>query len=253
MQNKSSSLLLEDIIDKDKLLNNFYNIKSITNIGIMKCFKNVISIDGLKKNIGSYILLLIVLLFIISCIYFYFKGYKFIFNQINNIMTLKKVSKITNKSPINKENKENIVVINNNNNKIKKGNKSIKKVKSNKKRKLNQFHISNLTTSNKSSSKLSLGQSKNIIDINNNNKNNTKNKKQNTNINYSDSEINSFSYKEAIKNDKRTFFQYYFSLIKTKHIIFYAFYPSKEQFKNFKNMSIFLFFCSFLFCKFFIF
>ena len=45
---------------------------------------------------------------------------------------------------------------------------------------------------------------------------------------YSDSEINLFSYEEAILKDKRTFYQYYFSLIRTKHIIFFAFCPIQD-------------------------
>ena len=33
-------------------------------------------------------------------------------------------------------------------------------------------------------------------------------------INYNDYELNNLSYKEALKIDKRTYFQYYFSLLK---------------------------------------
>ena len=58
----NSILLFEDIINKDKLLNNFIDIKTISNIGIIKCFKKVISFEGLKSNIGSYILLMIIFL-----------------------------------------------------------------------------------------------------------------------------------------------------------------------------------------------
>ena len=208
----------------------------------MKCYKNIFSIDGLKKNIGSYIILFIILLLIISCIYFYCKGYKYIFNIINIIMTKKKYNnKSTNKSPINNNN---MLVINNNNRIIKKK-KIIKKDKFKKKKKKNQrnkLYFSNLITSNKSSSKIQLRNSKKIININENNKKATKNKKLN-NIIYSDSEINTLSYEEAIIKDKRTFFQYYFSLIKTKHIIFFAFYPTKDY--NSRTLKICLFFYSF--------
>ena len=40
-----------------------------------------------------------------------------------------------------------------------------------------------------------------------------------TNCILMDSEINSFSYEDALKSDKRTFCQYYISLLKTKHIL----------------------------------
>ena len=42
----------------------------------------------------------------------------------------------------------------------------------------------------------------------------------NKKINYNDYELNNLSYEEALKLDKRTFFQYYFSLLKKKHLIF---------------------------------
>ena len=38
---------------------------------------------------------------------------------------------------------------------------------------------------------------------------------------YTEQELNSLSYKEAIKNDNRTYCMYYISLIKTKHLLFF--------------------------------
>ena len=60
----------------------------------------------------------------------------------------------------------------------------------------------------------------------NNNKNNKN--KINKIILLNDYEINSLNYKEALKLDKRTYFQYYFSLIKRKHIILFAFFPNND-------------------------
>lgn len=45
----------------------------------MKCYKTLFSKNGLINNIGSYILLIIFLFFIVSSIIFYLKGY----NKIN--------------------------------------------------------------------------------------------------------------------------------------------------------------------------
>ena len=59
-----------------------------------------------------------------------------------------------------------------------------------------------------------------------------------------DKEINSYSYKKALELDKRTYFQYYFSLLKTKHIFFFAFIPSKDY--NLTIIKIYLFFFSFV-------
>ena len=53
-------------------------------------------------------------------------------------------------------------------------------------------------------------------------KTSTKSIEQNNVKKYNDFELNSFSYEEAIKNDKRGFYFYYISLIKRKHpVIFY--------------------------------
>ena len=70
-QVKLNLLLISEIkINKDKLLNNFINIKNNTNIKIIKCFKELFSKDGLKKNIGNYSLLSIILINIISNIFY---------------------------------------------------------------------------------------------------------------------------------------------------------------------------------------
>ncbi len=57
-----------------------------------------------------------------------------------------------------------------------------------------------------------------------------------------DSEINNLEYKYALKLDKRTFCQYYFSLIKTKHLIAFTFFPIKDYNSRFIKISIFFFF-----------
>ena len=73
------------------------------------------------------------------------------------------------------------------------------------------------------------------ISINNNNILN--------NINYNDYELNNLSYKEAIKIDKRAYFQYYFSLLKMKHILIFTFYTNTDY--NSKLIKIILFLFSF--------
>ena len=56
-------------------------------------------------------------------------------------------------------------------------------------------------------------------------------------------ELNSFSYKKAIKLDKRTFCQYYLSLVFTKHLLFFSFLPTFDY--NSRILKIFLFFFNF--------
>ena len=62
-------------------------------------------------------------------------------------------------------------------------------------------------------------------------------------LEYNDSEKNELSYEKALKYDKRTFLQYYYSLLKIKHLFFFAFFPNKDY--NSRIIKIFLFFFSF--------
>ena len=65
----------------------------------------------------------------------------------------------------------------------------------------------------------------------------------NQKLTYLDYELNSFSYNEAKKYDKRSFFSYYFSLIKTKQLLLFSFCPIKDY--NSRIIKIDLFFLSF--------
>ena len=55
-----------------------------------------------------------------------------------------------------------------------------------------------------------------------------------------ESELNSLTYKAALKSDKRTYFQYYWSLLKKNHLLLYSFYPNKDY--NSQIIKSFLFF-----------
>ena len=61
--------------------------------------------------------------------------------------------------------------------------------------------------------------------------------------NYSDYELNELSYYPAIKMDKRTYFQYYLSLLRTKHLLIFSFLPTFDY--NSQILKIFLFFFNF--------
>ena len=65
----------------------------------------------------------------------------------------------------------------------------------------------------------------------------------NDKMNYNDYELNSLLYKEALQIDKRTYFQYYFSLLKIKHMLIFTFYTSSDY--NSKIIKIILFLFSF--------
>ena len=60
---------------------------------------------------------------------------------------------------------------------------------------------------------------------------------------YNDFEKNNLTYKSALKYDKRTFCEYYLSLLKTKHILIFSFYYNNDY--NSRIIKIDLFFISF--------
>ena len=55
--------------------------------------------------------------------------------------------------------------------------------------------------------------------------------------------MNSLSYEEALKIDKRTYFQYYWSLLKKKQSILFSFYPNKDYNSQVIKSFLFFFFC----------
>ena len=56
-----------------------------------------------------------------------------------------------------------------------------------------------------------------------------------------DYELNSLDYKDAIELDKRTYLQYYWSLIKTKQLIVFTFYFNKDYNSYIIKIELFLF------------
>ena len=83
-------LISEISFNKKELLNNFVNINNVINLEIMKCYKVIFSNEGLIKNIGSYIILSIILINTILLIIFIIKGNKQINNIIQKIIPLEK-------------------------------------------------------------------------------------------------------------------------------------------------------------------
>ena len=59
-----------------------------------------------------------------------------------------------------------------------------------------------------------------------------------------DVELNDFSYKKALHFDERTYWQYYKSLICTKHLLFFSFWPTFDY--NSRVIKIYLFFFNFM-------
>ena len=214
----------EKEINKNKLLNNFKDIKNILNIKVIKCYKEVFNKEGLINNIGFYIMSTIILFIFVLSSLFKIKGYNNLNNEINEI--IKK-----NNPPIKKQRKAsfNRMMTNKDiNSKIEMIRNAIFNIK-----------ITNEEVNSKIEkiSKIQMVQNKNNYLNNEQDINNTLNKK----INYNDYEFNNLSYKQALKLDKRTYFQYYFSLLKMKHIILFTFYTNNDYNSKIIKIILFLF------------
>ena len=287
-------------IDKNKFFKSFTDINNIINYKIMKCYKNLLNIENIKRSFGSLILIPLILFHFICLIIACIKGNKELKKRIELIVKAKNYiqlnkndnikcknlgnfekniekpdKKNNNQINIKQENTENN---NENNNKdikkiiFKKFKKKIKKkkkfiknielnetknshpIKSQKKlsiknsdkdlnsKKGKKFSMKKIKTENIEESENSKG---NLFlqksNINNLYLKATKKYKKLTNLlNPTENEINSFSYQEAVKSDKRTFFQYYCSLIKTQHSISFSFCPMIDY--NIKIIKVDLFF-----------
>ena len=274
-------LLSELDEDPNLLANNFSVDNSTLNIGTMKCYDILFSKDGLLTNIGSYILLIIIILHIISIIIFYKCGYYIITTNIKEIMNEKKNTKKPENNSKNINNKKNNNIydfepkkeknikkknsIHNINKKEELSKIKKKKISSNPNKKLNRRKSlknqdnSNSNSNIKSISRLTLKENKIIFNFERNKrkkyasskiikKNNIiKEEEYNPkNINillYNDFELNTMDYNDALNIDKRTLCQYYYSLIRTKQPIMFSFVPNKDY--NITVIKVCLFFFSF--------
>ena len=70
------------------------------------------------------------------------------------------------------------------------------------------------------------------------------NEKANNIMEYTDNEINALSYEQAIRNDKRTYCEFYFSLLKTNHSLIFTFLNNNDY--NSKIIKIDIFFIGFI-------
>ena len=120
----------------------------------------------------------------------------------------------------------------------------LKKKKSTKKNKNSKKTLNNKNNINNNNYYQS---SYEVFDLNTHSKNNLKKLiKKNNNQNYenlNDEELNSLEYEIAIEVDKRTYFQYYWSLLKKKQLILFTFFRSNDF--NLISIKICLFLLSF--------
>ena len=223
------------------------------NFNILVCYKNLLSINSIIYNIGSLIIICIIFFHIINVFLFYInqlkkikKNIKYISLGISNNNLIKELDNTKNKlnfskkkrrkKRYNKINKTNILEnlksnIKSDNQKISKSNNNIF---------LNNNYIFNnikkttniIIDNNKEINK-------NFLELNNNNKDKQIEKLKNI-MKYNTDEMNDLSYDLALNYDKRSYCQFYISLLRVKHNLIYSFYNYDDY--NSRIIKIDLFF-----------
>ena len=243
--------LLEEIkFDKKKLFKSFIDINNFANIQFLKCYKKVFKGKSLIKNYGFFIFLFLYIYYFISLFLFYFKFYGILINKIKIIIDAKinkfkfrkkKENRITTNNPLNIDN-ENIIDLNIeiDNNKIE-GDKDMFPPKKKSGRNRGVLGEVKGEINNKSQIENKNINIKNIIEEKENDNNLIIYKEI---LKHSDEELNDLDYEKALKFDKRTFSQYYLSLLKSGNLLIFSFYTHDKDY-NSQIIKIFLFFFSF--------
>jgi len=237
--------------NKKDFFKNFIDFNNFMNLNIMKCYKTVLKIKSLIKNYGFLIIFFILFFYFITFFVFCLSSYinlrkdiKRIFLSLKNIETLKINATI--KKTINKKKRKK-------NRKKKNGDNT--EIKSVIKNDDNPIDLQNKKTGNKKvdySGQLTQNiddksnnqiQNKNVKDFGLVHYNNIINKYNQELMAPKDFELNSLDYDEAILLDKRTFCEYYISLIKNNHPFIFSFGTYQDY--NSRIIKMFLFFFSF--------
>ena len=200
-------------INKEKILQNFKDIKNIVNINFLVCYKKLFKKENIIKNIGFYLTLFIIIFHIIAIFVLCINQFDLLKKKIKDIIKEKYEYNIVKENKIEKN--------------------VAPKIYKNKKIKNNYFHKKDNRKNNKENNNI-FPNPKDIsdrikININMNKRNSLKSDKLKKTINktiniskYIDEEVNGLSYNLAVKYDKRTYFEYYISLLKTKHNLIFA-------------------------------
>ena len=231
---KNEMALVSQLMDNsNKLSNNIFENDTNSNNGVsnmksIKCMNELFSKDGLKNNISSYLLIFFITYFLLSIVLFIKCGYPILESQIKEIINSKKdkknnkeqtdkknirrkskIKKIVNFPPKNKGKKiKNFLKVPNLNNQNK--NDKSSRININLKNKDNLLKPGKSTIKRK---KKKLKCKANNILKTNIPQNNNSDCDTNIKINFNDFELNTLNLADAINYDKRTFLDYYFSLI----------------------------------------
>ena len=268
---KSKIYTISEILESKETVSKDFNTENITssstsNLNLMKCYNTLFSKLGLLKNLGNYILLIMILVFTVSSIFFYKVGYVLLDKDIKQILLEKEKNEEVNIYNYEYKKKEKQKDKKKDKKKEKEKNKIKEKEKDKEKKKKKRGKNRKSVTFKSNPGRKSLKKPTDIIDSVNSGKEafirkslskiELKKKKRYSIINpqiiknskrqqiidiiYTDYELNFLSYKEALGADKRKFKQYYISLIRAKHPIIFSFIPNKDYNSMIIKVDLFL-------------
>ena len=241
-------------LNQNEIIKSFYKFNEYSNFKVIKCYKLVFSAKGQINNIGSYFLIIIILLYILCSIRYYSNDKMHVANLIK--LVLKSINS-GNIILFHKSNplKRNFSLQETKISKKKKGIKSIfgiKEEKENKNKKESSkysligrnklFHLKgnklkNIKSSYDSNIKIISFKKKgkirsNII--------RTSSKSNQIKNNFNDEELNNLEYEEALIVDKRGYLQYYCSLLRRNNLVIFTFFQKNDYNLPMIKYSLFL-------------
>ena len=221
---KNFLLISSEIHNKTDLFFSEFSKKEGGSTSSMQCASTLFSKDGISKNIAFYVYLILLIALIICCIQFYRKGFNLLKSYINQILIIKE-----------KKTEEDIQKVENVDDfDDKMDSKTIEKILKLRTPKNTRFDFKgaiakddinyhdNYSNNQKSINKLE------IYNFQGSNSNFNYHLETEKGANYSEFEINSFTYKEAMGVDMRTFCQIYLSFIKYYHPFLFLCYKKKD-------------------------
>ena len=246
---ESSSSFKDIKIDKDKLYDNFINVKNIANINLLVCYKVLFSKKGIKKNYGCFSLIPIILIHFILVFLFWakdqnkkvvekIKDIKYAINNWKLVIEERKIKRLQRRQQ--KLNGRNKNIIQQKEKNISPSPITIQLKETNK----NNFDNPPIKNKNRIHKKLKNKSNNNVINKKeiiptDNNDSNRKISSPNNNneeviekaekiMVHNDNEINDYPYKKAKKYDRRTYCMYYISLLRTNHDIIFTFFYNSD-------------------------
>ena len=222
---KSNMTYFNNETNIDDLLSKIDEEKNANNLKVTRCLNEVLEMQKIQSNSGFIIIAIILIIFIIVCILFYMKGKQALINTIDEIIFKKFSGKKIN---INVGGNMKIIKINNIQNQEQPNIKKETKIIINNSKINSNINFMNVNEQNDKNN-LNLGLQRNEEYIHYYKKMMTKENNANNSSVVdkldieSDYELNTLAYAEAITYDKRTFCEYYTSLLKKKQLFYFAF------------------------------